>query len=209
MNDKPSTLLAAVGLGALSACTVSLALYGFGYMPQGWAGLGAFLGFFGAGFGLVPWWEWAHYKAPAPLPETPRATPTPAHYDTVSIGGAKAGTYHAYRPSTAIEGEWITATADFLLHARALGSLAGPAHVGVSVQNPNDWQLIIAPLVEHGAVMPTQKGVTTRFAPEWDSTRAYNAVMAGWVQFPETRPPKLTPYSAKRMTVDAAEPSIG
>ncbi len=205
-------LLSGVGLGLVTASGLMLGLSASGFQWDTLTGIGAWLGLFTAGFGLMlalaPW------VFPEPVEQAASAqpaTPIPAQpqYDRVFNSARGSGVERRYKPATPNEGEWINAAADFLLWARQVGSLAGPAHVGVSVQNPNDWQLIIAPLVDFGGVAPTQKGVVTRYAADYDATRLYNAVLAGWVQFPDTHPPKITPYSAQRMTVDVAEPSIG
>lgn len=209
MNDKPSTLLAAVGLGALSACAVSLLLYAIGYMPSGWAGLGAFCGFFGAGFGLVPWWEWAHYTALAlTVAETPAAVARPVtQYERVFNSAHGSAIERRYKPTTTTEAAWIDALAEFCLWVRDLQSLAGPKHLAAGVvANPNDWQDIVQPLVDHGAVLPKRQGVETKWAAQWDATRAYNAVLAGYVTFPDRQPPKVRPFPARTATIDATVP---
>lgn len=201
-------ILAGIGAGFASASGLMLLLYARGYQWGAGEGLLTWLGLFTTALGLVflfsPWLFAEQEPVSYETPETTAAPAQPvAQYERLFNSAHGSGVERRYKPITAIEAAWIDASADFLLWARQLGTLAGPAHVGVSCQNPNDWQLIIAPLVDFGGIAPTQKGVTTHYTPDYDATRLYNAVLAGYVTFGEAAPPKITPYSARRMTVEA------
>lgn len=201
-------ILSGIGVGLVASNGTLLAAYWQGYTVSGTSGFLTWLGLFSLGLGLMLALAPFIYKDtqtieyPPSQPITPAVNPT-ARFDTVKVNGTGAGFYHKYRPSTTEEAAWIDAATDFLLWVRQKGTLDSATHVGLSLQNPNDWMEMIGPFEQHGAVMPRQRGVKTQFAPDWDATRLFNSVLAGYVQFSERKPPKVTPYPSSRMTVDS------
>lgn len=199
-------LLVGIGAGLVLSSGTLLILYATGYGVTGTTALLSWLGLFTTGLGIAlvlapfvfpdPVETVIVERAPTPVPHSPTFTQATVH-------GRGPGTWTRYQPATSLEREWIIAACEFLLWARSLGSLGSPQHLKAgSVRNPNDWQEIIAPLIDHGAILPTQNGVLTRFAPEWDATRAFNAVIDGWVEFPERPAPRIVPFPAASATVD-------
>jgi len=204
-------ILSGVGLGLVTASGVLLSLYAKGYQWDLLTGLTAWAGLFTAGLGLMlALAPWIFQEPVEPLPyEPPVVAPVviPAAYERVFNSARGSGVERRYKPTTATEAAWIDALSEFCLWARDLQSLTGPAHqkAGV-VANPNDWQDIIQPLVDHGAILPKRQGVETRWCAQWDATRAYNAILAGYVQFPDRQPPKVRPFPTSTATIDATSP---
>lgn len=207
-------LLAGVGLGLVLSSGTLLTLTARGYVWGVGFGITAWLGLFTCGLGIAmaaaPWIFPEPTEKAAPV-ETHRAAPASipaaAPYDRVFNSTHGSAVERRYKPATATEAAWIDALSEFCLWVRDLQSLTGPAHqkAGV-VANPNDWQDIIAPLVDHGAILPKRQGVETRWCAQWDATRAYNAVLAGYVKFPDRQPPKVKPFPTSTATIDATRP---
>lgn len=204
-------LLAGVGLGLVTASGVMLGLYAKGFQWDTLTGIGAWLGLFTTGLGLMltlaPWIfaEPAEYYPPEPVAARP--TPAPVQRERIYNSAHGSAIERRYKPTTTTEAAWIDALAEFCLWVRDLQTLTGPKHLAAGVvANPNDWQDIVQPLVDHGAVLPKRQGVETKWAPQWDATRAYNAVLAGYVTVPDRQPPKVRPFPARTATIDATMP---